>query len=58
VPPDSLPPEDNEETTPDGRIAQHPVHDSDQEDRDPEAYEQDIDRDGDLPVDRVVRRNS
>jgi hypothetical protein len=42
VSPDSLP-EADEETSLDGGVAQHPVHDSDQEDRDPQDYEDAID---------------
>jgi hypothetical protein len=41
VPPDSLPKVDDE-TAIDGGVAQHPVHDSDQEDRDPQDYEEEI----------------
>jgi hypothetical protein len=40
--PDSLP-EADEETSIDGGVAQHPVHDSDQEDRGPQDYEDEID---------------
>jgi hypothetical protein len=42
VSPDSLP-EADEETSLDGGVAQHPVHDSDQENRDPQDYEDAID---------------
>jgi hypothetical protein len=41
LPPDSLPPAE-EELAIDGGSAQHPVHDSDIEDRDPADYEQEI----------------
>lgn len=56
VPPDSLPPEDERETTADGGVGQHPIHDSDQEDRDPEDFEREVDREGQVAVDTVVRR--
>jgi hypothetical protein len=41
VPPDSLP-KIEDETSIDGGVAQHPVHDSDQEDRDPQDFENEI----------------
>jgi hypothetical protein len=41
VPPDSLPKIDDE-TAIDGGVAQHPVHDSDQEDRGPQDFENEI----------------
>ena len=55
MPPDSLPPRDNaaEARRPagggfspaeDGGVAQHPIHDEDQEDRTPGDYEREIDR--------------
>ena len=55
TPPDSLPPRDNaaEARRPagggfspaeDGGVAQHPIHDEDQEDRTPGDYEREIDR--------------
>ena len=57
VPPDSLPREEDE-TLLDGGVAEHPMHDSDQEDRDPTDFERDIDQDGARPVDTVIRRQS
>jgi hypothetical protein len=64
TPPDSLPPRDRaregEEPvgggfTPseDGGIAQHPVHDSDQEDAGPSDYEREIDRLNSTVEDRI-----
>lgn len=44
--PDSLPPQDEPgltDTRPDGGIAQHPIHDEDQEDLEPEDYEEEVD---------------
>ncbi len=41
VPPDSLP-KIEDETAIDGGVAQHPVHDLDQEDRDPQDFENEI----------------
>ena len=62
VPPDSLPPAD-EETAPDGGVAQHPVHDSDIEDRGPEDYEAETDvaqpsLEETAAVDDVLRKRS
>ena len=57
IPPDSLPEEDKE-TLLDGGVDQHPVHDSDQEDRDPQDFELEVDRPGAKPVDTVLRRQS
>jgi hypothetical protein len=57
LPPDSLPPAE-EETRLDGGVAQHPVHDSDQEDRDPEDFERATDTRSGAPVDTVLRRRS
>lgn len=49
VPPDALPPNEPADevaptdTRPDGGVAQHPIHDEDQEDLEPDDYEQEID---------------
>ena len=62
TPPDSLPPRDDarrgEEpvgggftASEDGGVKQHPVHDSDEEDRTPSDYEREIDR-----LDALTRR--
>jgi hypothetical protein len=56
APPDSMPEE--KETSPDGGVAQHPIHDADQDDRQPDDFERDVDRDGVLPVDAVLRRQT
>ena len=55
MPPNSLP-QEQKETSPDGGVAQHPIHDADQEDREPDDFERDVDRDGVMPVDTVLRR--
>jgi hypothetical protein len=55
VPPDSLPATEDD-TSADGGVAQHPVHDSDEEDRGPEDYERATDTETVASVDRVLRR--
>jgi hypothetical protein len=55
VPPDSLP-AGEDDTSPDGGVAQHPVHDSDTEDRGPEDYERATDTGRVASVDTVLRR--
>lgn len=53
VPPDSLPPT-MEQDPADGGVAQHPVHDDELDDLDPEDYEAEIDeleKTGGLPPD-------
>jgi hypothetical protein len=57
VPPDSLPPAEDD-TRPDGGVAQHPTHDADQEDRGPEDFERATDTETAAPVDAVLRRRS
>jgi hypothetical protein len=42
IAPDSLPPAEDE-TSPDGGVAQHPIHDDDLEDLGPEDFEDEID---------------
>jgi hypothetical protein len=55
-PPDSLSPAPDR-NAPDGGTAQHPVHDDDLEDRDPEDFEHDIEDVGETePLDVVLRR--
>jgi hypothetical protein len=43
--PDSLPEHEppSTDTRPDGGVAQHPTHDEDQEDREPDDYESEVD---------------
>ena len=54
--PDLLP-RAGERLAPDGGTAQHPIHDDDLEDRDPEDFEHDIeDIDEAAAVDTVLRR--
>ena len=57
VPPDSLPPA-GDDTRADGGVAQHPVHDADQEDREPDDYERALDTEMPSRVDTVLRRRS
>ena len=48
-----------EEATPDGGLAQHPIHDDDLEDRDSEDYERDIDQiDKVAALDVALRKQS
>jgi hypothetical protein len=48
--PDSLPPmEEQSIERADGGVAQHPIHDGDLEDRDPEDFEREIDEVDSLP---------
>ena len=55
-PPDSLPPAADRNTA-DGGTDQHPIHDDDLEDRDPEDFEHDIDDMDDVEeLDVVLRR--
>jgi hypothetical protein len=57
-PPDSAPPA-AEETSPDGGVAQHPIHDDDLEDRDEADYERDIDQiDTVAALDVALRKQS
>lgn len=56
--PDSLPPGRGPgltDTRPDGGVAQHPIHDEDQEDLAPEDYEEEIDEVQEVSVDRRRR---
>jgi hypothetical protein len=54
--PDSLTPA-VDKNAPDGGTAQHPLHDDDLEDRDPEDFEHDIEDVGETePLDVVLRR--
>jgi hypothetical protein len=58
--PDSLPPERRSasvstDTRPDGGIAQHPIHDEDQEDLAPEDYEEEIEEVQQVGIERRRR---
>jgi hypothetical protein len=58
-PPPESPSPTAEEAAPDGGLAQHPIHDDDQEDRDSEDYELDIDQiDKVAALDVALRKQS